>query len=372
MIYITPYNVTGAYVNEYINELVSIYSSEETDEQYYNLFDDLEYQYTTNRVDNFCHTVHKLSTKEYGKDKEMYPIRNFFKCYCGKEIPPHNRYNLHINSIDYVCKCNRKITLEQININLFKFKNPILKIGGYEFKLEINLSTWSDLCNSIIMQLKERRIDIRYVKSLLKSMIKNFVLSSSSIDLIKAMYKQLEFCKKIRNFKLNIKSSIDKYNKFMFLIKYSNKMLVPTIEIDIIWHSHIKQYDKYVQYCENICNKIIHHNDKIDKNNLKTAFAYTCIKWSKMYNETYSQNKPKYGDYAPGLNYYSPYRLYKWYKYSRLSLIDTNMSDLNCGAGCGDDCNDIDCGGDCGGDCGCDGGCGNCGGDGGCGGCGGD
>ena len=72
-------------------------------------------------------------------------------------------------------------------------------------------------------------------------------LSCVSLDLVKGMYRQLDFINKIcTNFQYwnnetIINASIVRYFKFMDLIRTTatSKTLVPTMDIDLVWHTHL-------------------------------------------------------------------------------------------------------------------------------------
>ncbi|MGB6296482.1 MAG: glycine-rich domain-containing protein-like [Rivularia sp. (in: cyanobacteria)] len=76
--------------------------------------------------------------------------------------------------------------------------------------------------------------------------------------------------------------AINRYSMFLCLIYlYPNRKLVPTQEIDRVWHHHILDTMKYAQDCELLFGRFIHHfpyfgkRGKTDRDNLYTAFAET-------------------------------------------------------------------------------------------------
>ncbi|WFQ80996.1 glycine-rich domain-containing protein-like [Xenorhabdus sp. SF857] len=59
------------------------------------------------------------------------------------------------------------------------------------------------------------------------------------------------------------RDAVEQYKKFMFLIYKYNKEgrdLIPSIEIDEIWHHHILDTINYKKDCENIYGYFIHHS----------------------------------------------------------------------------------------------------------------
>lgn len=78
------------------------------------------------------------------------------------------------------------------------------------------------------------------------------------------------------------KQAISHYSMFLWLVNlYPKRQLVPTQEIDRVWHHHILDTMKYAEDCEMLFGRFIHHfpyfgkRGKVDKNNLYTAFAET-------------------------------------------------------------------------------------------------
>jgi hypothetical protein len=76
--------------------------------------------------------------------------------------------------------------------------------------------------------------------------------------------------------------AIARYSMFLCLIYlYPNRKLVPTEEIDRVWHHHILDTMKYAEDCEMLFGRFIHHFPyfgklgKVDKDNLDRAFAET-------------------------------------------------------------------------------------------------
>ncbi|WP_343559527.1 glycine-rich domain-containing protein [Kiloniella sp. b19] len=58
-----------------------------------------------------------------------------------------------------------------------------------------------------------------------------------------------------------VRDAISQYRNFMFLLyKYSEThRLVPSIEVDEIWHHHILDTRKYFEDCEKVYGRYMHH-----------------------------------------------------------------------------------------------------------------
>ena len=55
--------------------------------------------------------------------------------------------------------------------------------------------------------------------------------------------------------------AVKQYKRFLNLkIKYPGLNLVPTDDIDMIWHSHILDTEQYAKDCANLFGKFLHHN----------------------------------------------------------------------------------------------------------------
>lgn len=90
--------------------------------------------------------------------------------------------------------------------------------------------------------------------------------------------------------------AIELYKRFLWLIlKYGEEhMIVPTKEIDEVWHNHILHTEKYFKDCEAIANHYIHHRPSDlsmeDKQSLATAFQKT----RELYFQEFNEHLPYY------------------------------------------------------------------------------
>lgn len=78
------------------------------------------------------------------------------------------------------------------------------------------------------------------------------------------------------------KQALNHYSMFLCLINlYPDRKLVPTQEIDRVWHYHILDTMKYAEDCQMLFGRFIHHfpyfgkRGKADKKNVCTAFRET-------------------------------------------------------------------------------------------------
>jgi hypothetical protein len=79
-----------------------------------------------------------------------------------------------------------------------------------------------------------------------------------------------------------VSRAIYRYKIFLYLIYlYPNHAIIPTREIDIVWHYHILDTQKYASDCEFLFGYFLHHNPNCDSESkagklaLSKAFAET-------------------------------------------------------------------------------------------------
>jgi len=78
------------------------------------------------------------------------------------------------------------------------------------------------------------------------------------------------------------------YEMFLSLIKkYPNMSLVPTTEIDKVWHYHIRQWDLYRKDCSDIFGYIVRHKRAVsitDKATVAKNYGLTNQLWYLGFN----------------------------------------------------------------------------------------
>ncbi|CAF3110031.1 unnamed protein product [Rotaria sp. Silwood2] len=214
-----------------------------------------------------------------------------------------------------------------------------------------------------------------------------------TIDLRKAVIRQRDFLEKFQKhylYSLDLKkflrsqfeNLVQNYISFMKLAQ-KNEMIVPTFDIDVIWHTHMRYPSQYQTVSIALCGFIVDHNDDIESNNLNNAYEKTAERWEKTY-------KSKYGYTIDRKTVETSQYMSSCALVFVPVFISSGSGASSCGAmggGCGSGCGGGGCdaggGGSCGGGggggCdgggggggGCGGGGGGCGGGGGGGGCGG-
>ncbi|CAF4775904.1 unnamed protein product, partial [Rotaria sp. Silwood2] len=136
-------------------------------------------------------------------------------------------------------------------------------------------------------------------KAVSPSTSKNLVFVPS-VDLREAVIRQRDFLEKFQQHYLysfdltkmdrsQFKHLVQNYVSFMKLAD-KNEMIVPTFDIDLIWHTHMRYPSQYQTASTSLCGFIVDHNDAIESNTLTNAYQKTAKRWEKIYKIGYGQN----------------------------------------------------------------------------------
>ena len=94
----------------------------------------------------------------------------------------------------------------------------------------------------------------------------------------------------------DIGMAINQYRKYLTLkIRYPNVNLVPTEDIDLIWHTHILDTENYALDCERLFGKFLHHKPYFGKfseeSQSEMGYFYdeTSFLWEKEFGEKLEQ-----------------------------------------------------------------------------------
>ena len=119
-----------------------------------------------------------------------------------------------------------------------------------------------------------------------------------SIDLAGAVIRQGTFIEKMHSIDWlhspSIRATMDrlltKYSRF-FAIMAANplKVAVPTLDVDLAWHTHQLSPQAYYTYATNSTKQFIDHDDKIDETRLSDAFEWTSKTYQRMFDDVYSE-----------------------------------------------------------------------------------
>jgi len=122
--------------------------------------------------------------------------------------------------------------------------------------------------------------------------------SPFSLDLVGAVIRQGTFIEKMHSIdwihsptvKSTMNRLLEKYDRyFTLLAAHPNNTAVPTLDVDLAWHTHQLSPSTYYAHSLFKTRKLIDHDDKIDETALSTAFEWTSKTYQKMFNELYSE-----------------------------------------------------------------------------------
>jgi len=118
------------------------------------------------------------------------------------------------------------------------------------------------------------------------------------MDLVGAVIRQSSFNRKMHNIdwlhslapESTMQRLISRYENYVAIMaRYPGKTVVPTLDIDLAWHTHQTAPQSYQAYCLQKTSIFIDHDDKIDENTLSTAFEWTSKTYQEMFSRVYSE-----------------------------------------------------------------------------------
>ncbi|GLB34355.1 putative glycine-rich domain-containing protein-like [Lyophyllum shimeji] len=125
-----------------------------------------------------------------------------------------------------------------------------------------------------------------------------------SIDLVGAVIRQGAFIKKMQELRwthpdffesdpdrahLVLRHAIARYHGFLDLLAASPKsVFVPTLDIDLVWHTHQLMGPEYNADCMDHVGRYIDHDDKVEEDALANVFDATCRAWKDRFNVPYT------------------------------------------------------------------------------------
>ncbi|TID21286.1 hypothetical protein E2P81_ATG04572 [Venturia nashicola] len=126
-----------------------------------------------------------------------------------------------------------------------------------------------------------------------------FNASPFALDLASAVIRQGSFVEKMHNIDWlhspalmsTMERLIQKYQRFFTLMAENlHKVAVPTLDIDLAWHTHQLNPLEYYAYSDKMCyGRYIDHDDKIEETALSDAFTWTSKAYADKYGEPYSE-----------------------------------------------------------------------------------
>ena len=96
--------------------------------------------------------------------------------------------------------------------------------------------------------------------------------------------------------KKEVRNSVEQYKKFLSLKrKYPDSTLVPTREIDSVWHAHILDTKNYADDCNMLFGKFMHHKPYFgqfsdeSQDEMSSFYDQTSDLWEKEFGEKLEQ-----------------------------------------------------------------------------------
>lgn len=116
-------------------------------------------------------------------------------------------------------------------------------------------------------------------------------------ELAKAVERQAFFVEKMSDslwlrspaLEGTLKRALIRYERFMQLFKeHPGTMLVPTLDIDLVWHTHQCSPKSYQSFSAKVAGRSINHDDSLDKTTRKDGFRETCMFYETRFNDEYN------------------------------------------------------------------------------------
>jgi hypothetical protein len=90
--------------------------------------------------------------------------------------------------------------------------------------------------------------------------------------------------------KETMKRLLLKYQRFIqIMATYSLHVAVPTLDVDLGWHTHQLSPRPYYNYTMAKCKKFIDHDDKMAEDQLNEGFEWTSKTYQKLFQDVYSE-----------------------------------------------------------------------------------
>jgi hypothetical protein len=121
-----------------------------------------------------------------------------------------------------------------------------------------------------------------------------------SIDLVAASLRQRIFTNRIMHECQGVDSpnevsqAISRYHKFLQLMQKKESItgkyipLVPTLDIDLVWHTHQLFPQSYRSWCTQHVGRAINHDDTFEKATITDGLRSTSLAWLEEYGESYT------------------------------------------------------------------------------------
>ncbi|GJE98075.1 hypothetical protein PsYK624_142970 [Phanerochaete sordida] len=123
-----------------------------------------------------------------------------------------------------------------------------------------------------------------------------------SVDLVEAILRQCYFIEKMVELgwtapralgdlhgEAVLQHAIVRYHAFLDLTSSAPEMFfVPTLDIDLIWHTHQMKCEIYHRDCGQLIKRYLDHEDRVEISRLATSFDATCSAWQERFGVQYT------------------------------------------------------------------------------------
>ncbi|RMY10033.1 hypothetical protein D0868_03919 [Hortaea werneckii] len=121
--------------------------------------------------------------------------------------------------------------------------------------------------------------------------------SPFALDLVGAVIRQGSFIEKMHHIDWlhspallsTTKRLRTKYERFVRIMADGQNMAVPTLDVDLAWHTHQLSPSGYFTYTVKHCMQFIDHDDKVAEHTLDNSFDWTSKRYQMLFHEQYSE-----------------------------------------------------------------------------------
>lgn len=243
-------------------------------EEFCNGFGDFNFEYKLLGTNCECGFNNVISHDELRKRQLWHDVTNSWFPFTS--IPLYTRKNL--------AKEDSKV--EQVIQLIMQDKESLVRLQLLKF-----VEKWRDkIPNKSFIQLRNY-----LTNNPIHATVENskFIVND---DLVACVVRQERFIDKMEDLKwlssseldFTVLEAISRYEKFLDMFQYVNFPLVPTLDIDLVWHTHQLSQIPYYEYTRFKVGKVLKHDDKIEENRLNKGFEHTCAKFKSVFKQDYS------------------------------------------------------------------------------------
>lgn len=115
-------------------------------------------------------------------------------------------------------------------------------------------------------------------------------LPTESLSTVRNQLGSSRCCVIVENDSGFLKRAIKRYEGFFSLFKaHPRNILSPTLDVDLVWHTHLLTPIYYRVWCRGEAGRFIDHNDKLGSSTLEDAFEFTNEAYWEAFKKPYSK-----------------------------------------------------------------------------------